>query len=60
MSVALHAAADHRSFEKMERGGRGGIAISLVVVGHGRSAAMLKWQPWLRAIERQDMVLFVN
>ena len=60
MPVTLHVAADHRSIEDIERGEQGGGAISLVVVGHGRPAATLEWQPWLRAIKRLDMALFVN
>lgn len=30
------------------------------IVGHGRPPATLERQPWLRAIERLDLALFVN
>ena len=60
MPVTLHVAADHRAVEDVERGEQGGGAIALVVVRHGRLAPALQRQPWLHAIQRLDLALFVD
>ena len=58
--VALHALADHRAVEHVERGEQGGGAVALVVVGHAsparpffigspgwvRSSAWICWGGW--------------
>ena len=41
MSMALHAAADHLTFEHIERGEQRRRAVALVVMGHGSGAALL-------------------
>ena len=54
--VALHAAADHRAFEDIERGEQGGRAIADIVVGHGAGLARLERQAGLGPIERLDLM----
>jgi hypothetical protein len=60
VTVALHAAADDRAFEYVERGEQSGGAMAFVVVGHGAAAALLDRQAWLGAIERLDLALLVE
>ena len=60
MAVALHAAADHRAVEHVERGEQGGRAVALVIVGHGSGAALLHRQARLGAVERLDLAFFVE
>ena len=60
MPVALHAAADDRAVEHVERGEQRGGAVALVVVGHGAGAALLHRQAGLGAVERLDLALLVD
>ena len=60
MPVALHAAADHRAVEHVERGEQRGRAVALVVVGHRAGAPLLHRQPRLGAVERLDLALLVD
>ena len=60
MAVALHAAADHRAVEHVERGEQGGGAVALVVVRQGAGFARLQRQPGLGAIEGLDLALLVD
>ena len=60
MPVALHAAADHRAVEHVQRGEQRRRAVALVVVGHGPGAALLQRQAGLGAVERLDLALLVD
>ena len=60
MPVALHAAADHRPVQDVERGEQGGRAVALVVVGHGSGAALLDRQSGLCAVQGLDLALLVH
>src|SRR4029434_10012465 len=60
VTVALHAAADHRAVEYVQRREQGRGAMALVVVRHGPAAPRLERQPWLGTVERLDLALFVN
>lgn len=44
----------------VERGEQGGRAVALVIVGHGRGAALLQRQAGLGAIERLDLGLLID
>src|ERR1700730_5515950 len=57
---ALHAAANDAAVEHAERGKQGGGAVALVVMRHGLAAAWFDRQPWLSAVERLDLALFVE
>ena len=58
--VPLHALADDRAVEHVQRGEQGGGAVADVVVRHGASAALLHRQPRLRPVERLDLGLLVD
>src|ERR1700747_570230 len=60
VAVALHAAPDHRAVEHAERGEQGGGAVALVIVRHGLAASRFDRQPWLGAVERLDLALFIK
>ena len=60
MPVTLHAAADDRSIQDVERGEQGGRAVALVVVGHGSGAPLLHGQTRLSAVQRLDLGLLVD
>ena len=60
MPMALHAAADHRAVQHVERGEQGGGAVALVVVRHGAAAALLHRQARLGAVQRLDLALLVD
>jgi hypothetical protein len=56
VAVALHALADYRALEHVERGEQGGRAVAQVIMGHGAGLARLERQPGLGAIERLDLM----
>jgi hypothetical protein len=56
VAVALHAPADHRSVQDVERGEERGGAVALVVVGHRRAPAGLHGQPRLGAVQPQALL----
>jgi Domain of unknown function (DUF4062) len=60
VAVALHAAAEHRPFEHVERGEQGGRAVAQVVMGHGAGLARFERQPRLGAVKRLDLGLLVD
>ena len=60
VAVALHAAPDHRCVEHAEGGKQGGGAVPLVVVRHGLAAPRFDRQPWLGAVKRLDLALFIK
>jgi hypothetical protein len=60
MAVALHAAAQHRSFQHVERSKQGRRAVADVVVGHGGGPTRLQRQPWLGAAESLDLALLIH
>ena len=60
MAIALHVLAEHRSFEHVERGKQRCRSMALVVVGHGRRAALLHRQARLGPVERLDLALLVD
>ena len=55
MAMALHALADDRAVEHVERCEQRGGAVTLVVVRHGAGTALLHRQPRLGAVERLDL-----
>ena len=60
MPVALHAAAQHRAVQHVQRREQRRGAVALVVVGHGRGPSLLHRQPRLGAVERLDLALLVD
>jgi hypothetical protein len=60
MPVALHATADDRSVQDVERGEQGGRAVPLIVVGHGSGPALLHRQTRLGAVQGLDLGLLVH
>ena len=60
MPVPLHASADDRAVEHVERCERRGRAVAFVVVGHGATAAWLDRQARLGAVERLNLALLVD
>jgi hypothetical protein len=60
VSMTLHVAADHGSIEDVHGRKQGGRAVPLVVMGHRSGAALFHRQPWLGAVERLDLALFVD
>jgi hypothetical protein len=60
MPVALHATADHRSVQDIERREQGGRAVALVIVGHGPSPPLLQGKPRLGAVQGLDLALLVH
>ena len=60
VAVPLHAAAQHRAVEHVQRGEQRGRAVALVVVGRGRRPALLHRQPGLGALEGLDLGFLVD
>jgi hypothetical protein len=60
VTMALHAAADDLAFEHVESGKQCRCAVTLIVVGHCSSAALLHRQARLGAIQRLDLRLLVD
>ena len=60
MAMLLHALADDRAVEHVERREKSGGAVALVVVGHGAGPAFLHRQARLGAVERLDLGLLVH
>jgi hypothetical protein len=60
MAMALHAAADDLAFKDVERGKQGRSAMPLVIMRHGRAAALPARQAGLGAVERLDLRFFVD
>ena len=58
--VSLHAAADDRAIQDVQRGEQRGGAVPLVVMGHCAGASLLHRQPGLGAVERLDLALLVD
>ena len=58
--VTLHAAADHRAVEHVQRCEQRGRAVPRVVVGHRGGPAALERQPWLCAVECLDLARLVD
>src|SRR5690606_9784596 len=60
VTMALHVAADDGAVENVEGGEQRGGAVTFVVVGHRTGPARLHRQPWLGAVERLNLALFVD
>ncbi len=60
MPVPLHAAANPRAVQYVERRKQRRRAMPYIVVGHGGAAAGFERQTQLRAIERLDLALLVD
>src|SRR5580765_7484112 len=60
VAMALHVAADDGAVEDVEGSEQCGRAVTFVVVGHRASTSRLHRQPWLGAIERLNLTLFVD
>jgi hypothetical protein len=59
MPVALHAAADHRAVQHVERRKQRRRAMHYPIVGHGGTASGFERSSQLRAIKRLDLALLV-
>ena len=59
-TMARHAFADDRARFHVQRGEQCGRAMALVIVGHGRGAALLERQARLGPVERLDLGLFID
>ena len=60
VAMALHVAADDGAVEDVEGSEQRGGAVTFVVVGHRAGTARLHRQPWLGAVERLNLALFVD
>ena len=60
MPMMLHTSPDHRAIQHVQRCEQCCGAVSLIVVCHRATAALLHWQAWLRAIERLYLAFFVD
>src|ERR1700686_118523 len=60
MAMALHAPADHLTFEHVEGSKERGGTVTPVVMGHGSGAALLHRQAWLGTVERLDLALLID
>ena len=60
MPVALHAAADHLTFEHVEGGEECGRTIALVIMGHRSGASLFHGKARLGAVEGLDLALLVD
>ena len=60
VTVALHAAAEHRAVQDVERGEQRGGAVADIVVGHRPGLARLERQPRLCAIEGLNLAFLVD
>ena len=58
--MALHVVADDGTIEDVEGSEQRGGAVTFVVVGHRTGTARLHGHPWLDAVERLNLALFVN
>ncbi len=59
VAMALLTLGDDLAVEHVERGKQRGRTIALVVMRHRGGAALLQWQPRLRAVQRLHLALFV-
>ena len=60
MPVALHATAEHRAVEDIERGEQGGDAVADIVVGHGAGLARLDRQTGLGPVQGLDLAFLID
>ncbi len=60
VAVALHALAQHRAVEHVERGEQGCGAVADVVVGRGRRLPLLRRQARLGAVERLNLGFLID
>ena len=60
MPMARHALANHLAIEHAESRKQGGRAVTLVVVRHRPTAALLQWKAWLGTIEGLDLTFLVD
>ena len=60
MAMALHAAAQNRPLQHIERRKQGRRAVALIVVGPRRGTAWLQRQPGLGAVEGLDLGFLVH
>ena len=60
MPMARHALANHLAIEHAESREQGGRAVTLVVVRHRPTAALLQWKAWLGTIESLNLTFLVD
>jgi hypothetical protein len=60
MPMMLRAAADNTAFQHVQRGEQRGGAVPDVVMGPSAAASLLQGRPWLSAVGRLDLALFVD
>ena len=60
MAVAIHALANDLAGGDVERGEQGRRTMALVIMRYGAGAALLHWQPRLRAVEGLDLAFLID